>query len=392
MAKKGSGLTIVQRPNGSWRAQIRKVGFPYESKDFLSHEAADEWGLHRLAEIQQTGRLVNRRPAERVTFAEAIEEYIEKETSKRRSTASRVAEEARLRRFLRAEARLCEHALAYLTPTMFEDWRDRRLTESVSRGSPYKPEAAPPPGRLKKDGTPRSNAAKPKAPAKPIATVSPGTVKREMTVLKRVLDFARKRYHLAVNPLADRDAVERPTVQDERDVRLTAEQWQRLIAECQVARTPWLGPFIELALETGARRSSLLKLRWNDLNLDNGAATLRDTKNSRRPTEIRTIEIGLSPRAVEILRDIPRSLDGRVFPTTAGALSQAFERARERAGLPLFRLHDTRHELASRLVEAGWEIVDVMAQGDWRDPKSLRRYYGARGKHLAGKLAQLPKK
>jgi hypothetical protein len=72
MASTAKGLTIAQRPNGSWRAQIRKVGFPYESRDFLTHEQADEWGLHRLGEIQTTGRLVNRRPAERTTLEEVI--------------------------------------------------------------------------------------------------------------------------------------------------------------------------------------------------------------------------------------------------------------------------------------------------------------------------------
>ncbi len=35
--------------------------------------------------------------------------------------------------------------------------------------------------------------------------------------------------------------------------------------------------------------------------------------------------------------------------------------------------------MASRLVEAEWNILDVMAQGDWRDPKSVKRYYSAKG-------------
>src|SRR5258708_641097 len=37
-------------------------------------------------------------------------------------------------------------------------------------------------------------------------------------------------------------------------------------------------------------------------------------------------------------------VDGRVFPITENALKGAFERARKRAGLEYFRLHDTRHE------------------------------------------------
>jgi integrase len=390
MAKKGSGLTIVQRPNGSWRAQIRKAGFPYESKDFLSHEEADEWGLGRLAEIQATGRLVNRKPSERTTLGEAIEAYILEKTSERRSESSRVPEETRLRRFLRVEKKLCDYALAYVTPEMFEDWRKRRLNETVSRGSPPKPEVIPP-GRLKADGTPRKNAAKAKAPPRPLKTISASTVKREMTCLKLVFDYAIKEYKLTGNPLAP-ELVDRPVVQDERNVRLTIEQWHLLLEACRAARNRWLAPFVELALEIGARRGSLTKVLWSDVDLDHGAMTLRDVKNSRKPNEIRTVEVGLSPRAIEVLRGMPRSIDGKVFPLSTNALSQAFKRARARANLSFFRLHDTRHELASRLVEAGWQVVDVMAQGDWRDPKSLKRYYGARGKHLAGKLALLPRK
>jgi integrase len=81
-----------------------------------------------------------------------------------------------------------------------------------------------------------------------------------------------------------------------------------------------------------------------------------------------------------------------VFPTTVNAINSAFRRARARAGVEHFRLHDVRHELASRLVEAGWEMLDVMRHGDWRDPKSLSRYYNARGTHLGEKLAMIPKR
>lgn len=394
MAKKGSGLTITQRANGSWRAQIRKAGFPYESRDFLTHEEADSWGLRRLSEIQATGRLVDRRPAERTTLAQAIEDYIKKVTTKRPSEASRVTEEARLRRFMRAEKALCAHALAHLNHRHFEDWRERRLTETVGRGraggrGQYKPEVVPA-GRLRKDGQPRKNAAAPKAAPKPPKAVAAGTVKREMTMLKRIFDFAMKEYNLSSNPL-DKALVERPSVQDARDVRLVGDEWSRLLAECRQLENSWVAPIVEVAREIGARRGSLLKLFWSDVNLLQAHVTLRGVKNSRKPSEIRTVQVGLSPRAIEILDALPRSLDGRVFQITTQAFDSNFKRARKRAGLEHFRFHDSRHEMASRLVEAGWEMLDVMRQGDWRDPKSVARYYTARGAHLGEKLAKLSK-
>ena len=394
MARKGSGLSIHQRPNGSWRAQIRKKGFPAESRDFLTHAEADIWGLGRLAEIQTTGRLVDRRAAERITLAVAIEAYIEAVTSTRPSKGSRVSETARLRRFVREESHLCGHALAHISPEMLEAWRDRRLTEKPSRGvskerGQYANRPAPP-GRFRKDGTPRKNAATPKA-HKPVGTIAPATLKREMTTLKRVFDFAMRKYKLSSNPM-DASLVERPSVQDARDVRISVDDWERLLAECRASRNPWLAPFVELALEIGARRGSLLKALWEDVHLEGGYLTLRGVKNSRRPSEVRTVEVGLSPRAIEILKNMPRSLDGRVFPVTEAAITGGFKRARERADLEHFRLHDARHELAARLVEAGWDMLDVMRQGDWRDPKSVARYYSAKGEHLGRKLANLPKR
>jgi len=62
MPKAAKGLTISRRSNGFYRAQIRKVGFPYQSKDFLTLRDADAWGMARLAEME-AGDVVDRRSA-----------------------------------------------------------------------------------------------------------------------------------------------------------------------------------------------------------------------------------------------------------------------------------------------------------------------------------------
>lgn len=401
MAKTAKGLTIFQRPNGSWKAQIRKIGFPHESRDFLTYADADDWGMRRLHEMLTTGKLVDRREAERVTLAQAIERYITEVTRQRPKESSIAPEEARLRRFMRNEPAICGHALAYLSPEMFNAWGKRRLTETASRGEApsaqnpkargqYKPETVPP-GRVRTDGSPRKNAAKPKALPKPAKTISAGTLKREMTILKRVFDFSMTTYKLQSNPMLV-NLVQRPSVQDARDVRLTEADWNRLMDECRAASNPWLAPIVEIAVELGGRRGSLLGLRWEDVDLNRASVTLRGVKNSRKPSEVRNVEIGLTPRAIEILQGLARSIDGRVFPIEEAALASAFNRARKRAGLGHFRFHDTRHEMASRLAEAGWGMLEIMAQGDWRDGRSVWRYVKANGQALGAKLALLPRR
>lgn len=339
-----------------WQAKIRRRGWPVRSKVCGTRKAAEDWATHTEAEMIK-GTYVDRRPADRTTLHAVIQDYIDQIAPTHKGGSSEVA---RLKRFTRTEPKLCQYAMALLTPELFEKWRDRRLKE-----------------------------------------VAPGTVKREFNLLNTVIESARRRLKMIENPLTD---VDRPRVDDERDVRLSPRQWRRLLEECRKERTragprkedasgkrirppnPWLAPAVELARETGARRAELLGWLWKDTDLKHRVAVFRDVKNSRDPKTRIDRQIGLSPRAIAILKKLPRSTDGRVIPLTTESLKQSFERARARAGLPHFRLHDARHELASSLTEAGWSPVEVMAQGGWRDPKSMKRYTNLSGKHLAARF------
>jgi len=152
----GKAVGIFQRSNVSWHVQIRRKGFPHPTRDFMSLADADEWAIAQLSTIQETGRLVDSRPAREATLGDVIELYIAEVTAKRPAETSRTAEEARLRRFARVETFLCDHAVAHITPKQIEEWRDRRLTEQPTRGKEggrgrFKDEI--PKGRLRADGT-----------------------------------------------------------------------------------------------------------------------------------------------------------------------------------------------------------------------------------------------
>lgn len=76
------------------------------------------------------------------------------------------------------------------------------------------------------------------------------------------------------------------------------------------ARTPY-GPFVRLALLTGARRGELLGLRWADVDFDGGALHIQQTAQRiagqgivfRQPkTRLSRRAIALSPDAVAVLR------------------------------------------------------------------------------------------
>lgn len=353
--------TIREKGPHQWQAQIRRKGWPQQSATFRTKKDAQTWARKVESEMDR-GAFVDQEASRQTALGDLIRVYLKEVTDNRPSEASRIAERSRLERFLRDEPALCAYAVANLRPEHFEAYRDRRLSENVSRGN----------GRKKGNDK----------------RVSPGTVKRELTLLKRVIDYRKRRLGLLINPVNTED-VKRPAVSDERDVRLSPDEMQGFLAACRDARTPWLRPIVEFALETGARRGNILRLRWEDIDLAKKTAILRGVKNSRSPDEVLNHTVALSPAAIRILKELPKAQDERVFPVTETALRLAFNRARGRAGVPQFRFHDLRHERTSSLFEAGWSLVQVMAQTGHKDPKSVKRYANLSADFLAEELAKL---
>jgi integrase len=107
---------------------------------------------------------------------------------------------------------------------------------------------------------------------------------------------------------------------------------------------------------TGWRRSEALSLKWLDVDLSRGAATLPHSKTGRSYRAI-------GAPAVALLAALPR-LHGSiyVFPSTAkpgGHLSEVrrtWESARHEAKLDDVRLHDLRHNVASWAVGGGTSL------------------------------------
>lgn len=329
--------TITKRFNRDgahigWQVKVRRQGFPPKSKTFERETDAKAWARAVETDMDK-GAFVDRSLAERTTLGDAITHYLDAIAPSHKGAE---VETVRLRRFMREEHELCRYALSNLRTHLFEDYRDRRQE-----------------------------------------SVAPGTICRGINLLHAVLESVRRRIGLIENPLAH---VRRPTVMDERDVRLSSEDETKLMAALDEARNPWLKPFVIIALETAMRRGEVLSLRWENLDLTSQTAFLPDTKNGRSRT------VPLSRRAVETLRVLPRRLDGVVFPITAEAVKQAWTRARDRAGLPHLHLHDLRHEATSRLAERGWNILELAAVTGHQDLKTLKRYTNLRAADLARKM------
>ncbi len=107
---------------------------------------------------------------------------------------------------------------------------------------------------------------------------------------------------------------------------------------------------------------------------------IRDRKDPRekKGNDQRIPLLALSGYDAMALIEEPRSIrgneDDRIFPYNHRSAGTAFRRACQDLGIEDLHFHDLRHEGASRLFEAGFEIQQVALVTGHKDWKMLRRY------------------
>jgi integrase len=214
-----------------------------------------------------------------------------------------------------------------------------------------------------------------------LETVKPGTVRRELSLLRTAIEVARREWgvELRDNPV---DKVRRPVARDARDRRLSKEEWRRLETALWLTRNKEVEPFVRLALETALRRGELLSLLWRHVDLDRRVALIPDTKTGQPRT------IPLSPEAIRILACKVRKGE-HVLNLTPMALRRAWERLCARADVTDLRVHDLRHEALSRFSELGLNTPELATISGHKDVRMLLRYTHVQPTQLAFKLSQI---
>jgi integrase len=176
--------------------------------------------------------------------------------------------------------------------------------------------------------------------------------------------------------------VKKPPSPKGRDRIMDLEELERLFTFLQptARRNALMLPLVKFALETAMRRGEILSLRWDYIDLARRTALLPDTKNGQSRT------VPLSSAAAAILQNIQRSIDGRVFPLSECAVSAAFSRAAERAGIEEVRFHDLRHIAITRIAQKLPNLIELAAVSGHKSVAMLKRYYHPNAAELAVKL------
>lgn len=329
--------TITKR-NGalgtSYQAKVRRSGHPTLSKNFPDKRTAELW-VAQLELAVARGDVPDPASARRTTMLALMQRYLREVTPAKKGA---VQEGYHMRPLM--NSKLAAFTPATLTPQAVREWRDERLRSTC--------------------GT---------------------TVNRQLNLLHHVIEHARKEWGIGTrNAVSD---VSRPKNNRARDRRLSHGEEERLLAACDDSRKGYLRDVVLLAIETGMRQAELLGLQWDLVDLEKATARLLDTKNG----EDRTVPLSKAAVALLSRRKLEGEGIGSVWPgITTEAVKQAFQRARDRAGLEDFHFHDLRHEATSRFFEKGLNMMEAASVTGHKDFRMLKRYTHLDASKLALKL------
>lgn len=330
-------MASILKVKGSWRAQVRRRGFPVQTRTFATKILAQQWARQAEIEIDE-GRAVQAR-ASRVTVADLVDRYTN--------------EVGAAKPFGRNKADVLRTIRRLLGVQIAIELTAERIVEFIQRDR----------------------------------QVRDVTAAIDLTYLKGVLKIARALWREPVQPSIVDDAREilrymgqlhRST---ERDRRPTADEIQALRRWLQ--RSECLTPDIFDFIIASCFRppSEIVRLAWADLSREDRTIVIHDRKDPRKKIGNHQTVPLLGEAFDIVVRQ--RRKDARIFPVNGHNWSTLFPRACRALGIEDLRLYDLRHEAISRLVEAGkHSIPEMMLITGHKDPKQLMRYTQLRARDL----------
>lgn len=342
--------TIVKTPSNTWKAVIRKRGWPTTVKTFRTRRDAQDWA-RRTEDDMVRGVYIDRAGSDRLLLGDALDRYLHEVSSTKRVTTAYA--EGHKAKALRAA--LGNYSLAAITPDLVAQYRDARLESGLANN----------------------------------------TVRLELSLLSHLFTIAIKEWRVGLlyNPVSN---IRKPTPGKGRDRRLGRDEEKRLFQACDRHSNPMLGWIARIALYTGMRAGEIKSLARAQVNLEKRTVYLTETKNGSSRT------VPLTKKATEVFRaaltNPVRPLDtdlifwgepGRDGIRRPYEFRPAWIRTLKKAGIEGLHFHDLRHEAVSRLIEAGLGDQEVSAISGHKSMQMLKRYTHLRAEDLVGRLDHL---
>lgn len=332
------GIRRVEGKTGvRWQAKATCPGMKPVYKTFGTRTTASKWKKSTEAAMIERRHFAYAE-ADKHTLRDLVERYIESHNPPK--------DKAACLRY--ASAFMGHRLLSDITPAAIVEYRDHLATTSNRYGQ--------------KRG--------------------PATVKRYLAYLSSAYSTAIREWQwVQHNPVS---AVKKPVEPKGRVRFLSDTELKRLLKACKASKSENLYPLVVLALSCGARVGELLRLRWQDIDLKQGRATLHNTKNGERRA------ISIKGQAQELLREkakVRRLDNDLVFPPAQGDgvydHYHPFTDAVKAAEIEDFRFHDLRHTCASYLVMNGASIPEVAAVLGHKSWAMTQRYSHLSDTHIS---------
>lgn len=249
--------TIQKRGEYQYQVEIRRKGYPRQTRTFESKAQAEAWAREQEHKMDM-GQFRDLRPMAQITLGDALGRYMEQVVPTKALGGQR-NERNRIR--LLKKHPLAQRLMTSLLAADFVAYRDERLRE----------------------------------------VDSPNSVRLELALLSHLYTTANKEWSWPlVHVMKD---VKRPSPREGRERRLVADEELRLLeaARHESVRKPlWLEACIRIALETGLRACELLTLRWSQVDLSNGVVSLTKAINGSKRS------VGLSYEATGLMNQLAR--------------------------------------------------------------------------------------
>lgn len=352
--------TIVKTPSGTWKAVIRKAGWPTTIKTFRLKKDAYDWS-RRTEDEMVRGLFIQRGPSERMTFEAAMKRYLADVTPTKRP----LTQNAEKNRAISLVEFFGKYSLAAITTELIAQYRDERLAG---------------------EDRPKEGQARPRAA---------NTVRLDLALIGHLFTVAVKEWGLGLpyNPVLN---LRRPSPGPGRNRRLSADEESRLLAAVDKHSNPMLGWIVRIAIETGMRSSEIATLRLSQVDLERRIVRLIETKN----TLPRTVPLSMAatenfrlalnnpvrPDVTDLIFYGEPGRDGKRRPYN---FNKIWADVKKDVGVTDFKFHDLRHEAVSRLVESGLSDQEVASISGHKSMQMLRRYTHLRAEDLVAKLDNL---
>ncbi|WP_312297208.1 tyrosine-type recombinase/integrase [Atlantibacter hermannii] len=278
--------------------------------------------------------------------------------------------------------------LAHFEGVRLKDITEQKIYSAVSRMSNrkqleiWKAKAA----AAQRNGVP--------APEYQATQVTTSTKAKHLALMKAILRAAEREWKW----LEKAPVIKIPQVRNKRVRWLEVEEAKRLIDECPEP----LKSVVRFALATGLRRSNIINLEWQQIDMQRRVAWVNpeDSKSNR------AIGVALNDTACRVLREqignhnkwvfvhlkSGNRPDGTKTPEVRKMRvddGRAWNAACRRAGIEDFRFHDLRHTWASWLIQSGVPLSVLQEMGGWESIEMVRRYAHLAPNHLTEHARQI---